>query len=295
MYPVQTQTHFPARPAPAAPPAPPPALLADWNPAVALPEPLECRNCNGPLDSTHRYCPGCAQQVVAGRLTLRKMGGQAWNAALSLDKGLLFTSLHLFHRPGHLVRDYLAGKTACYTAPFKYLLLWVGISSLVIYWYNQVRPTAAGNTAAKPGEYADELERYGTFFYTTLAENPKLVLTFFILVLAFAARLVFHRRGLNLAEHTVALAYLLGTSALVETLLYLGLLAFPGALPDSYAENIPHAVLLPLSAGLYSQLFNLRWWKAALAGMVVWALGFFLLLVLYTACLYVFAKGVGAI
>jgi hypothetical protein len=223
------------------------------------------------------------------------MGGQAWNAALSLDKGLLFTSLQLFHRPGHLVRDYLAGKTACYTAPFKYLLLWVGISSLVIYWYNQVRPGAAGKTAAKPTVYADELERYGTFFYTTLADNPKLVLTFFILVLAFAARLVFRRRGLNLAEHTVALAYLLGTSALVETLLYLGLLAFPGVLPDSYAENVPHAVLLPLTAGLYGQLFTLRWWKAALAGTAVWALGFLMLLVLYTACLYAFAKGVGAI
>lgn len=291
MLPVQPETHFPARTAPAAPPAPPPALLADWNPAVALPEPSGCRNCNGPLDPADRYCRGCAQRVVAGRLTLRRMGGEAWNAALSLDKGLLFTSLQLFHRPGHLVREYLAGKTACYTAPFKYLLLWVGLSSLVIYWHNQARPQAA----AKPVGYADELERYGTLFYTTLADNPKLVLTFFILVLAFAARLVFHRRGLNLAEHTVALAYLLGTSALVETLLYLGLLAFPGAIPGSYAENVPHAVLLPLTAALYGQLFNVRWWKAALAGTAVWALGFFMLLVLYTACLYVFAKGVGAI
>ncbi|HEX8528425.1 MAG TPA: DUF3667 domain-containing protein [Cytophagales bacterium] len=287
---MHTQAHAPARTAPAAPP--PSALLADWHPAIALPAPLGCRNCNAPLDPTDRYCRGCAQPVVAGRLTLRKMGAQAWNAALSLDKGLLFTSLQLFHRPGHLVRDYLAGKTASYTAPFKYLLLWMGLSSLVIYWYNQAKP---GAKAAGPAVFADELERYGTFFYTTLADNPKLVLTCFILGLAFAARLVFHRRGLNLAEHTVALAYLLGTSALVETLLYLGLLAFPGAIPDSYAENVPHAVLLPLTAGLYGQLFNLRWWKAALAGAAVWVLGFFLLLVLYTACLYAFAKGVGAI
>jgi hypothetical protein len=275
--------------------APPPALLADWNPDATLSAPLGCRNCDGPLEATDRYCRGCAQRVVNGRLTLRRMGEQAWNAALSLDKGLLFTSLHLFYRPGHLVRDYLAGKTACYTAPFKYLLLWVGISSLVIYWSNQARPDAAGVTAARPAVYADELERYGTLFYTSLADNPKLVLTFFILVLAFAARLVFHRRGLNLAEHTVALAYLLGTSALVETLLYLGLLAFPGAIPDGYAQNVPYAVLLPLTAGLYGQLLGLRWWKAALAGTLLWALGFFMLLVLYTASLYLFAKGIGAI
>jgi hypothetical protein len=291
---VQTQTDFPARTVPMLAPAPPPAVLADWSPDATLSAPLGCRNCGGPLHATDRYCRGCAQRVVNGRLTLRSMGRQAWSAALSLDKGLLSTSLHLFHRPGHLVRDYLAGKTACYTAPFKYLLLWVGISSLVIYAYNQARPAAAGATA-RPPVYADELERYGTFFYTTLADNPKLVLTLFILVLAFAARLVFHRRGLNLAEHTVALAYLLGTSALVETLLYLGLLAFPGAIPDSYAENVPHAVLLPLTAVLYGQLFGLRWWKAALAGTVVWALGFLMLLVLYTASLYLFAKGVGAI
>jgi hypothetical protein len=222
------------------------------------------------------------------------MGVQAWNAAMSLDKGFLSTSLQLFYRPGHVVRDYLVGKRACYTAPFKYLLLWVGISSLVIYWYNQARPHPAGKPA-KPAVYADELERYSTFFYTSLADNPKLVLTFFILGLAFAARLVFYRRGLNLAEHTVSLAYLLGSSALVETFLYLGLLAFPGAIPDHYAENVPHFALLPLTAGLYAQLFNLRWWKAALAGTLVWAAGFFMLLVVYTACLYLFAKGVGAI
>ena len=290
MFPVQAETDFAAPIAP----APSPVVLADWSPAVSLPAPLRCSNCDGPLDATDHYCRGCAQQVVTGRLTLRKMGVQAWNAAMSLDKGFLSTSLQLFYRPGHLVRDYLAGKTACYTAPFKYLLLWVGISSLVIYWYNQVRPNPAGKPA-KPAVYADELERYSTFFYTSLADNPKLVLTFFILGLAFAARLVFYRRGLNLAEHTVSLAYLLGTSALVETFLYLGLLAFPGAIPDHYAENVPHAVLLPLTAGLYAQLFNLGWWKAALAGTLVWAVGFFMLLVVYTACLYAFAKGVGAI
>jgi hypothetical protein len=223
------------------------------------------------------------------------MGRQAWSAALSLDRGFLYTSLHLLYRPGHLVRDYLAGKTACYTAPFKYLLLWMGMSSLVIYWYNQARPNPAGKTAAGPAVYADELERYSTFFYTWLADNPKLVLTFFILVLAFAARLVFHRRVLNLAEHTVSLAYLLGTSALVETFLYLGLLAFPGAIPNHYAENVPHAVLLALTAGLYGQLFNLYWWKAALAATAIWAVGFLMLLVVYTMCLYVFAKGVGAV
>ncbi len=293
MSPVQAETHLRVRSVLTVAPPPTSAVLADWNPNATLPA-LHCRNCNSPLDATDHYCRGCAQPVVTGRLTLKSMSEQAWNAALSLDKGFLFTSLQLFYRPGHLVRDYLAGKTACYTAPFKYLLLWVGISSLVIYWYNQSRPGPAGKTA-RPGVFADELERYSTFFYTSLADNPKLVLTFFILVLAFAARLVFYRRGLNLAEHTVSLAYLLGTSALVETLLYLGLLAFPGAIPTHYAENVPHAVLLPLTAGLYSQLFSLRWWKAALAGSLVWAVGFFLLLVVYTVCLYGFAKGVGAI
>ena len=295
MLPVQTKRAFAARTVPWAAPAPPSAVLVDWNPNASLTAPLDCRNCNSPLDATDKYCRGCTQPVVTGRLTLRKMGGQAWNAALSLDKGLLFTSLHFFYRPGHLVRDYLDGKMARYTAPFKYLLLWVGISSLVVYWYNQARPSPAGETTTHAAVYADGLERYSTFFYTSLADNPKLVLTFFILVLAFAARLVFHRRGLNLAEHTVALAYLLGTSSLVETVLNLGLLAFPGAIPDHYAENVPHAVLLPLTAGLYGQLFNLQWWKAVLAGVVVWALGFFLMLVVYTASLFLFAKGAGAI
>ncbi len=291
MFPVQADPHVAGRTAPTAAPALSPEVLADRDPVAQLPARPGCRNCDGPLEASDRYCRGCAQPVITGRLTLRQMGGQAWSAALSLDKGFLFTSLQLFYRPGHLVREYLAGKTTPYTAPFRYLLLWVGLSSLVLYWHNQARP----KPAAAPAVYADELERYGTLFYTTLADNPKLVLTFFILVLAFAARLVFFRRGLNLAEHTVVLAYLLGTSSLVETFLFLVLLAFPGALPDGYAENVPYAVLLPLTTGLYAQLFGLRWWKAALGSAVVWALGFFLLLVLYTGCLYVVAKGAGAV
>lgn len=211
------------------------------------------------------------------------MSQEACAAAFSPDTGFLFTSWQLLYRPGHVVRDYLAGRRACYCAPFKCMLLWVGLSSLVMYLYNQALPS---RLVAPPPTSSDGLERYGNLFYSLVSEDYKLVLAFFVAVLALTARLVFRPARLNLAEHAVALAYVMSLAALLETILYVPSLIFAGLPGGSFLSSAsPLLLLLPVTAFCYGQLLHLKWWRAALAAVGLRSTGLAVLLGIYCGVL----------
>jgi hypothetical protein len=210
------------------------------------------------------------------------MGQEAWTAAFSLDTGFLFTSWQLLYRPGHVVRDYLAGRRACYCAPFKCMLLWIGVSSVVLYLHNQALPAPV---VLPPAATTDQFERYGNLFYSLVSENYKVVLAFFTGVLALTARLVFLPARLNLAEHAVTLAYVMSLTALLETVLYVPFLAFSSLQAGNFLSGAAPLLLLPVTAICYGQLLRLKWWQAGLAAIWLWGMGLTVLLGIYSGVL----------
>lgn len=82
---------------------------------------IECTNCGEAGEGD--YCAACGQKLGLKRLDLWQLATQLPAQLADLDRGLLFTFVSLFRRPGWVPRDYVRGKRRPYTNPIGYFLL----------------------------------------------------------------------------------------------------------------------------------------------------------------------------
>lgn len=239
--------------------------------------PTDCRNCTAPLESDDFFCRKCGQSVISKRVTMRALIQNAWVTVFSIDRGFFYTSVSMFRWPGHVIRDYLQGRTVCYVNPFNFMLLWTGISELIIVLNNKARPTLA---AAEPPP-VNAIDRYFDKVYSFIENYPSVLIILFLPVLAWIASLFFKRYTYNVAEHTIALAFIVGQVTLLETLLNLGYLAFPNIHIDNTIELVAFFLVFPMSALCYHQWLDTTWWRAALGAVMIWLLGFAAICVAY--------------
>lgn len=83
---------------------------------------IECLNCKHPLDMSDKYCPHCSQANSTKKLSLKDFFDEFFSNVLSYDSKLLKTLGALLLRPGRITQDYIEGKRASYTNPFRFLL-----------------------------------------------------------------------------------------------------------------------------------------------------------------------------
>jgi hypothetical protein len=88
---------------------------------VGAPTTLACPNCGTVAGQRTRYCTGCGQRQGESLLTVRVLLGDLLEDLLALD-GRLPRTLHGLFRPGHLTREYAAGRIMRYVRPFKLYL-----------------------------------------------------------------------------------------------------------------------------------------------------------------------------
>lgn len=120
-------------------PAPPPQRILAPPPPVrasgSRKTPHEpCRNCGDP--TIGNYCPTCGQRKVEVRISMRRMLMEALEDQFSINSALPRTLGALFLRPGHLTREYVAGRIVRYIPPFRLYL----VSSLIFFLSLSVLP-----------------------------------------------------------------------------------------------------------------------------------------------------------
>lgn len=81
-----------------------------------------CANCEHPVSGS--YCSNCGQSVKDFHRPFFSVLSDSLGDALSIDGKFLHTLLPLFIRPGYLTKEFMKGKRARYTPPFRlYLFL----------------------------------------------------------------------------------------------------------------------------------------------------------------------------
>lgn len=81
-----------------------------------------CANCEHSVSGS--YCSNCSQSVKDFHRPFFSVLSDSLGDALSLDSKFLHTLLPLFIRPGYLTKEFMKGKRARYTPPFRlYLFL----------------------------------------------------------------------------------------------------------------------------------------------------------------------------
>jgi hypothetical protein len=192
-----------------APALDPPAVSGAQPAAPPAPATAACATCGAHHGGD--FCNGCGQRAVRERFTLRSILTQLVTDAFDLNRGLLFTALSLFRRPGEVVREYVSGATVRYTNPVKYLVVCVALVVFASIQLGATGEVAGGFTeeygagsAAKVQQVTELLDRY---------MNVLMVLA--VPFMAAASRLFFRRAGLNYAEHLIFNLYVYAQQSLL--------------------------------------------------------------------------------
>ncbi|MEM1220065.1 MAG: DUF3667 domain-containing protein [Bacteroidota bacterium] len=81
-----------------------------------------CRNCYYPLSQHAKYCPSCGQKHTDGRITLRQLLEEAWDALFDIDSKI-FRTLGALFIPGRLTKKYFAGQHRRYVHPVRIFIV----------------------------------------------------------------------------------------------------------------------------------------------------------------------------
>jgi len=161
-----------------------------------------CRNCSAPLQGDQRFCGGCGQRTGLARLTMGQILHDFMHALTHADHSIFSLVKDLFVRPGHVAREYVEGKRKKYFGPFAFLVITVGLASLVV--------ALTGIEWFKPIPDA----RVGGF----LDRHINLVMLIQVPILAALNWLLFRSERFNYAEHLVFTAYTSAIRVLVFAL-----------------------------------------------------------------------------
>jgi hypothetical protein len=151
---------------------------------MSTPDTHRCANCGATCND--RYCAACGQRRFTGRHTLRSLAGGVLSRVFNTEEGIGHTIAQLTVRPGTMIREYLSGRTACYTHPAAYLLIAAAVFTLGL-------QLVAASTGA--------------------GDENRIFALMIIPFVAAASRALFWRGRYNYAEHLIAVMYLCASAA----------------------------------------------------------------------------------
>lgn len=89
-----------------------------------------CANCSHPVSG--KYCSNCGQSVKELQRPFWSILSDSLGDALSLDNKFFHTLLPLLVKPGFLTKEFMEGRRARYTPPFRFYLFLTFIAFLLL-------------------------------------------------------------------------------------------------------------------------------------------------------------------
>ncbi|HLL53821.1 MAG TPA: DUF3667 domain-containing protein, partial [Myxococcaceae bacterium] len=116
------------------------------------PEPARCANCDAVV--SEQFCARCGQKVGSTHVSLGHLLHEFVDDYFHLDSKLARTVLHLF-RPGHLTREFLAGRRMRYVGPFKLYLT----ASVLFFFFWSLSPSSKEAVKLDATEQTEKAEK----------------------------------------------------------------------------------------------------------------------------------------
>ncbi|WP_257669653.1 DUF3667 domain-containing protein [Parapedobacter tibetensis] len=169
----------------------------------------QCLNCNAEIRGN--YCAACGQKASTHRFSLKHIFSHDFiHGIFHLDKGILFTAKGLLLRPGHSIREYVAGKRVRHFNYFTMLLILIALS-----YY--ISGLARIHTSDIVSFEDNEMQEERVEFYRG---KVKLISLLLIPVLSLVSLLMFRKSRQNYAEHLVLNAYRAAGEMLITIAFY---------------------------------------------------------------------------
>jgi hypothetical protein len=198
-----------------------------------------CQSCGATVAG--QYCAACGQKYPQERLTMKELFHLAYESLFDFDRGFFHTLRELFLRPQRVIREYIAGRRNVYMNPVKYMLIWLGLSTLIAFSFldaeqftkqmvqeSQWQPPK-GETAEVKAARERMTEKMGRAQRFTL-QNPQFVYAVLVPLVSLWSLLFFRKRGYTFAEHLLMNTYIMAQTIIIISPAYFFYYMFPGKL-----------------------------------------------------------------
>lgn len=159
--------------------------------------PANCLNCGTLTAPSYRFCPECGQTTDTHRLSLGHIWHDLLHAVTHADKSIFALIRYLLLNPGKVAAEYVEGKRKKYFNPFAFLVLVVGIASLILI------SSGFTNFAGNPRMQGNPVSAF-------FNKHINLIIFLNVPLLAMFSSLFFRKSGRNFAENLVLAAYTSG-------------------------------------------------------------------------------------
>ena len=248
---------------------------------------MTCKNCG--TEVTGNYCSHCGQRTDVDRLTMSSFVREVSTTLIKVDRGFFYSLSQLFIRPGHSIREYLAGKRKPHFKPIAYTLtlstLYFFLSKLVeseVIFSEFILGIVSGiDRSATPSPHLKWLDWFiQNYAYTTLMLLP---------LYSAISWVAFIGAKNNYLEHVVLNAYIIGQQAVIS-IFFVGLQLMGLKAYAEYLEPFALVCSFAYAIWVFWQFFDEkgRLWRASRAFLTY--LGYFLLLVLFAIGLFMIIK-----
>jgi hypothetical protein len=114
-----------------------------------------CPNCEHPVNGN--FCSNCGQSTKSFQRPFLTVVSESVGDALSMDNRLIHTLIPLFAKPGFLTREFMNGRRARYTPPFR-LYLFLTFFAFMLLTYNHKPDIPGNNTVAGDSTKNEKLD-----------------------------------------------------------------------------------------------------------------------------------------
>ncbi|MBW8361168.1 MAG: DUF3667 domain-containing protein [Kaistella sp.] len=186
-----------------------------------------CKNCSQHLLMHQKFCHECGQKTATHRINFHFLVHEIQHGIFHVDGGILYTLQELFTRPGHTLREYIAGKRQQHFKPLMLVLILGSVCALFQYFLKGKKKIADPSENLSVNLSQSEASKYIDFkgFITYLKEISEWLGNHFaftvllmIPVAAFGFYLGFRKYRYNYPEWLIIMLFLTGQSLAVYML-----------------------------------------------------------------------------
>jgi Protein of unknown function (DUF3667) len=222
--------------------------------------PNTCANCAATLVPDARFCSHCGQKTPTRRLETKDLLHDFIHALTHVDHSVWALLRGLIIRPGRIAREYVDGHRKRYFGPFVFLVVMVGLSTLLI--------QSTGFLVAISGS-TNPVSGF-------VQRHVNLVMLAQVPILALYCTLIFRRDKLFFAENAVLVAYLSGIRSLFFLVIELPLYYAVGGGAEGRIATAAYLLLWTFYFGFGASQFyhGHRAWsfaKGVAAAVLTWA------------------------
>jgi len=203
---------------------------------------MECKNCGHDLEGN--FCTNCGQSSKVSRVSYKYVLDEIPNSLLQINHGFFYTVKELFVRPGHTLREFMAGKRKNHYKPLAFLLITSTLYTFAKYFLDSSDVLEVDFTGEEVDiEYLQNLTVW-------ISENQTYGTLISLPLFALASYLAFIKSKHNYFEHFVLNMYIVGQQTLIQTFFLF--------LPSGNSTIGTLGVIIPIafSFWVYVQFFN---------------------------------------